>query len=118
MALAGEEIDVIVVGGGIIGSSTAYEVSKRGQKTLLLEQFDFLHQRGSFHGESRTKHATYPEDYYFPVIESYKLWQEAESQIGYKVYFKAGHLDMGNSHDKSMRGIINTCRKHSGFFFF
>jgi sarcosine oxidase/L-pipecolate oxidase len=43
------------------------------------------------------------------VIESYKLWQEAESQIGYKVYFKAEHLDMGNSNDKSMRVIINTC---------
>ncbi|XP_062165244.1 probable sarcosine oxidase [Alnus glutinosa] len=114
MALADEEFDVIVVGAGIMGSSTAYEVAKRGQKTLLLEQFDFLHQRGSSHGESRIIRATYPEDYYFPmVIESYKLWQEAESQIGYKVYFKAGHLDMGDSHNKSMRGIINTCRKHS-----
>jgi sarcosine oxidase/L-pipecolate oxidase len=95
MALAGEEFDVIVVGAGIMGSSTAYEVTKRGQKTLLLEQFDFLHQRGSSHGESRTIRATYTKEYYFPmVIESYKLWQEAESQIGYKVYFKAGQLDI------------------------
>jgi sarcosine oxidase/L-pipecolate oxidase len=97
-----------------MGSSTAYQLAKRGQKTLLLEQFDFLHHRGSSHGESRTIRATYPEDYYFPmVIESYKLWEESESQIGYKVYFKAKHLDIGDSHDKNIRGIIQTCHKYS-----
>ncbi|KAE8056515.1 hypothetical protein FH972_013283 [Carpinus fangiana] len=97
-----------------MGSSTAYQVAKRGQKTLLLEQFDFLHHRGSSHGESRTIRATYSKDYYFPmVIESYKLWEEAESQIGYKVYFKAEHLEMGDSRDKNMRGIIHTCHKYS-----
>ena len=30
--------DVIVVGAGIQGSSTAYTLAKRGQKTLLIEQ--------------------------------------------------------------------------------
>ena len=114
MAISNQEFDVIVVGAGIMGSSTAYQVAKRSQKTLLLEQFDFLHHRGSSHGESRTIRATYSKDYYFPmVIESYKLWEEAESQIGYKVYFKAGHLEMGDSHDKNIRGIIHTCHKYS-----
>ena len=30
--------DVIVVGAGIMGSATAYQLSKRGKKVLLLEQ--------------------------------------------------------------------------------
>lgn len=38
--------DVIVVGAGIMGSCTAYELAKRGLQVLLLEQFDFLHRRG------------------------------------------------------------------------
>ncbi|MBA0839199.1 hypothetical protein Goarm_004955, partial [Gossypium armourianum] len=60
--------------------STAYQLAKRGQKTLLLEQFDFLHHRGSSHGESRTIRATYPEDYYFGLVdESYRLWEQAQS---------------------------------------
>ena len=39
--------DVIVVGGGIAGSCTAYELQKRGLRVALLEQHDFLHRRGS-----------------------------------------------------------------------
>ncbi|RCU11652.1 FAD-dependent oxidoreductase, partial [Acinetobacter baumannii] len=58
MEYSGDEFDVIVVGAGVMGSSTAYQTAKRGHKTLLLEQFDFLHHRGSSHGESRTIRAT------------------------------------------------------------
>lgn len=96
-----------------MGSSTAYQLAKRGRKTLLLEQFDFLHHRGSSHGESRTIRPTYPEDYYYDmVIESYKLWDQAQSEIGYKVLFKTQHLDMGHSDDKCLRALISTCQKH------
>ncbi|EXC08458.1 hypothetical protein L484_009601 [Morus notabilis] len=107
--------DVIVIGGGVMGSSTAYQTAKRGSKTLLLEQFDFLHHRGSSHGESRNTRAAYPEDYYTPlVLESNALWRRAEAEIGYKVYFKAhGHLDMGPSESEILRAVISTCRKHS-----
>ncbi|MBA0777860.1 hypothetical protein Gotri_005822, partial [Gossypium trilobum] len=77
MGYSDNEFDVIVVGAGVMGSSTAYQLAKRGQKTLLLEQFDFLHHRGSSHGESRTIRATYPEDYYFGLVdESYRLWEK------------------------------------------
>ncbi|VVA14931.1 PREDICTED: peroxisomal sarcosine oxidase [Prunus dulcis] len=114
MEYSADEFDVIVVGAGIMGSSTAYQTAKRGQKTLLLEQFDFLHHRGSSHGESRTIRATYPEDYYTPlVLESYKLWQQAESEIGYNVYFKAHQLDMARANDKVLRAVVESCRKNS-----
>ncbi|ESR63437.1 hypothetical protein CICLE_v10008459mg [Citrus x clementina] len=114
MEFPGEKFDVIVVGAGIMGSSAAYQLAKRGQKTLLLEQFDFLHHRGSSHGESRTIRATYPEDYYHPmVLESCLLWEQAQSEIGYKVYFKAHQFDMGPSENKSLRSVIASCRKNS-----
>ncbi|PPS11308.1 hypothetical protein GOBAR_AA09338 [Gossypium barbadense] len=108
------EFDVIVVGAGVMGSCTAYQLAKRGQKTLLLEQFDFLHHRGSSHGESRTIRATYPEDYYFGLVdESYRLWEQAQSEIGFKVYFKAQQFDMGPSDTKSLLSVIATCRKNA-----
>ncbi|CAI9109359.1 OLC1v1009169C1 [Oldenlandia corymbosa var. corymbosa] len=106
--------DVIVVGAGVMGSSTAYQIAKRGQKVLLLEQFDFLHHRGSSHGESRTTRVTYPEDYYPKmVLHSEKLWQEAESEVGYKVYFKTPQFDMGPKDSKSLQAVISSCRKNS-----
>lgn len=106
--------DVIVIGAGVMGSSTAYQTAKRGLKTLLLEQFDFLHHRGSSHGESRTIRATYPEDYYSRmVIESSRLWEESEAEIGYKVYFKTTQFDMGPSDNKSLQAVVSSCRKNS-----
>lgn len=106
--------DVIVIGAGVIGSSAAYHTAKRGFKTILLEQFDFLHHRGSSHGESRTIRATYPEDYYSSmVLESSRLWEEAEAEIGYKVYFKTIQLDMGPSDNKSLQAVISSCKKNS-----
>lgn len=114
MEFSGEKFDVIVVGAGIMGSAAAYQLAKRGQKTLLLEQFDFLHHRGSSHGESRTIRATYPEHYYHPmVLESSLLWEQAQSEIGYKVYFKTAQFDMGPSENKSLRSVIASCRKNS-----
>ncbi|KAI3749349.1 hypothetical protein L2E82_19958 [Cichorium intybus] len=106
--------DVIVIGAGVMGSSAAYQAAKRGQKTLLIEQFDFLHYRGSSHGESRTIRATYPEPYYCPlVMESAKLWTDAESEIGYKVYFKTQQLDLGPVNNSSLQALIANCEKHS-----
>ncbi|OUZ99203.1 FAD dependent oxidoreductase [Macleaya cordata] len=114
MEYSGEHFDVIVIGAGIMGSCAAYQMAKRGKKVILLEQFDFLHQRGSSHGESRTIRCTYPEDYYSDmVIESSKLWEEAESEIGYRVYFKTRQFDMGPSDDKSLRSAIETCKSNS-----
>ncbi|KAG2286302.1 hypothetical protein Bca52824_045906 [Brassica carinata] len=105
--------DVIIVGAGVMGSSAAYQLAKRGHKTLLLEQFDFLHHRGSSHGESRTIRATYPEDYYYTMVsESAQLWAQAQSEIGYKVHFPTQQFDMGPKDQRSLLSVVATCRKH------
>uniref|UniRef100_A0A803QPD4 FAD dependent oxidoreductase domain-containing protein n=1 Tax=Cannabis sativa TaxID=3483 RepID=A0A803QPD4_CANSA len=114
MEYSAQQFDIIVIGAGVMGSSTAYQTSKRGQKTLLLEQYDFLHHLGSSHGESRTIRATYPDDYYTDlVLDSYALWEQAQSEIGYKVYYKAHQFDMGPSDSESLKAIIAICRKKS-----
>ncbi|XP_051137593.1 probable sarcosine oxidase [Andrographis paniculata] len=114
MANSGQKFDVIVVGAGVMGSAIAYQTSKRGLKTLLLEQFDFLHHRGSSHGESRTIRATYPEDYYPAMaLEASRLWEEAEAEAGYKVYFRTKHLDFGPNDNKALLAVVDSCTKNS-----
>ncbi|KAF7129338.1 hypothetical protein RHSIM_Rhsim10G0084800 [Rhododendron simsii] len=97
-----------------MGSSTAYHLSKMGYKVALFDQFDFLHHRGSSHGESRTLRATYPEPYYAALVkESLTLWEQVQSEIGYKVYFPTPQLDMGPSDDTSLRSVIANCGRNS-----
>lgn len=108
------QFDVIIIGAGVIGSATAYQAAKRGLKTLLLEQFDFLHHRGSSHGESRTIRVTYPQHYYTPlVLTSYDLWQQAQTQVGYNVLFKAQHFDMAPSDDPIIHALVENCKRYN-----
>jgi len=39
--------DVIVLGGGTMGTAAAWELGKRGVRTLVLEQFDHVHNQGA-----------------------------------------------------------------------
>jgi glycine/D-amino acid oxidase-like deaminating enzyme len=45
--------NIIVIGGGLMGSAAAWELSKYGEKVLLLEQQDEIYTTGSSFGESR-----------------------------------------------------------------
>ncbi|KAG6541767.1 hypothetical protein Mapa_016779 [Marchantia paleacea] len=104
--------DVVVVGAGIMGVCTAYELAKRKKSVLLIEQFDFLHRRGSSHGESRTIRVTYPEEYYtIMMAEAYNLWEEAERDAGYAVYTKTGQLDFGLRSNSSLAATVSNLQK-------
>ncbi|KAG9449216.1 hypothetical protein H6P81_009181 [Aristolochia fimbriata] len=110
----GEAFDAVVIGAGIMGSCATYELAKRGLKVLLLEQFDFLHHRGSSHGESRTIRVTYPEKYYAAmVLHSWRLWEQAESEAGYRVLTRTPHLDVAPADDAGLRAVIASCRFNS-----
>ncbi|CAL9084496.1 unnamed protein product [Musa textilis] len=114
MEACGDRFDVVVVGAGIMGSCAAYEAAKRGCRVLLLEQFDFLHYLGSSHGESRTIRATYPEEYYPPmVLEAHRLWEAAQSEAGYRVLTRTPHFDMGPAGNRSLRSVIASCKRQS-----
>ncbi|ONK69527.1 uncharacterized protein A4U43_C05F23920 [Asparagus officinalis] len=114
MAVLADHFDVIIIGAGIMGSCTAYEAAKCGLSVLLLEQFDFLHHLGSSHGESRTIRYAYPEPYYVPMVaKSFQLWEEAESEIGYRVITKTPHLDLGPADSKTLQSVISSCNSHS-----
>ena len=47
------EFDVVIVGLGAMGSATAYQLARRGQRVLGLDAFARGHTLGSSHGETR-----------------------------------------------------------------
>ena len=52
--------DVIVVGGGLMGSSTAWQLARANQRVLLLEKQDAIYTQGSSFGEARISRSLGP----------------------------------------------------------
>lgn len=104
--------DCIVVGGGSMGSSTAYQLAKRGQKVLVLEQFDFIHGFGAHGGQSRLIRKAYFEhpDYVPLLLRAYENWAQLEKETQQQVYFPTGILYFGEKGDALLESIKNSAR--------
>ena len=104
--------DVIVIGGGPIGLSTAYHLSKRKVRVLVLEQFTFLNQLGSSAGVSRQFRIPYPEEYMVKlVMQSLPFWEELQATTPIRLLHKAGTLWFGDPTVHSTEGNINDAKK-------
>ncbi len=97
------EFDVIVIGAGGAGSSAALELTKRGQKVLLLEQFQIGHDRGSSHGHSRIFRFAYDEAQYARMaMTALGAWRDLERISGETLLTMTGGLDLGRAGNPSL----------------
>lgn len=104
--------EVIVIGGGAMGLSTAYHLGKKKTDTLVLEQFRFINQLGSSAGVSRQFRIPYPESYMVQfVLDSEPYWEELQSHTPVKLLDKVGTLWFGDPTVKSTEGNINQAEK-------
>jgi glycine/D-amino acid oxidase-like deaminating enzyme len=53
--------DVIILGGGTMGTAAAWALSSRGVSVLVLEQFGHIHSMGSHGGGTRIFRHAYAE---------------------------------------------------------
>lgn len=91
-----QRFDVIVIGGGTMGTAAAWALSRRGLKTLVLEQFQHVHSMGSHGGDTRViRHAYAESPEYVPlVLRADELWQELEAETGEQVLIRSGGLEL------------------------
>ena len=95
--------DTIVLGGGVMGSATAYYLAKAGERVLLLEQFEFGHNKGSSHGDSRIIRYSYNEPRYIALArDAYHLWGDIETESGEQLLIRTGGIDFGKSDEKTL----------------
>lgn len=59
----------VVIGGGLIGSSTAWELSKHDEKVLLIEQQDSVYTFGSSFGEARISRSLGPKNDIYSYLQ-------------------------------------------------
>lgn len=74
--------DVVIIGGGLMGSSTAWELSKNGQNVLLIEQQDSIYTFGSSLGEARISRSLGPKDDIFSYLQQTSV-RETSDLIDY-----------------------------------
>ena len=89
--------DVVVIGAGAMGSSTAWWLARRNHDVVLLEQFEQGHVRGSSHGGSRIFRLAYPDAEYVALAQlALPLWRELEDDAGVPLLDTTGGLDHGD----------------------
>jgi monomeric sarcosine oxidase len=98
----------IVIGGGTMGTAAAWELGKRGERALVLEQFNHVHGFGAHSGKTRIIRHAYSEgaDYVPLVLRADDLWVELESVSGQQILHRVGGLEMsgpGHTHTKQAR---------------
>lgn len=74
--------EIVVIGGGLMGSSTAWELSKYGQNVLLLEQQDSIYTFGSSFGEARISRSLGPKEDIFSFLQQTSV-KETKGLIAY-----------------------------------
>jgi sarcosine oxidase len=98
------EVDVIVVGGGVMGASTAWWLARRGRSVTLLERFAQGHRNGSSHGTERIFRLTSADPLYCRyAVESLPLWRELEDDAGESLFLTTGHIDFDTADDLQVR---------------
>lgn len=100
-----DRFDVIVLGAGVAGSSAAYAMA-RDQRVLLLEQYPFLHARGSSHGGSRIFRYAYEQPQYVAMaLAAEDGWRALERDEDERLLTKTGGLDSGRAASRALEGI-------------
>jgi sarcosine oxidase len=88
--------DVVVVGGGAMGSAAAWQLARRGREVTLLERFGPGHTQGASHGASRNFNLSYADDTYLSLLrEALPLWRELEAESGVSVLDQVGLANHG-----------------------
>ncbi|KAF8593828.1 FAD/NAD(P)-binding domain-containing protein [Ceratobasidium sp. AG-I] len=89
--------DTVVVGGGPIGLSTAYECAKAGKKVLVLEKSIYFNQSGSSGDIVRMFRTAYTEGFMADLAaKAMLLWDQLENEAGEKLRLMTGLLNFGD----------------------
>ena len=60
--------DLLVVGGGVMGLSSAWALTRRRERPVVLERFGRGHTRGASHGATRNVNNAYAEEHYLDLL--------------------------------------------------
>ncbi|HEY5554897.1 MAG TPA: FAD-dependent oxidoreductase [Cellulomonas sp.] len=96
---------MIVVGGGAMGSATAWALARRGVPTTLLEQFGPGHARGASHGAGRIVRLGYADVGHVRLAQfAHRWWDVLQEESGEQLLTLNGCVDHGPV--RALRGLV------------
>ena len=108
---ASNRADVIVVGGGIIGCATAYNLAKKGASVIVLEAQEVIGNGGSTrNGGGVRQSGRDPRELPLAMYAVRHLWPTLSEELGCDVeYRQAGNLRLGKTerHLEILRGLTD-----------
>ncbi|MEY2461214.1 MAG: sarcosine oxidase [Acidimicrobiaceae bacterium] len=109
--MSARKVDVVVIGAGAMGSSTAWWLARRGIDVALLEQFEPGHTRGSSHGGTRIFRFAYYDPMYVRMAQdALPLWRELEDDAGEPLLDTTGAIDHGAPASiEAVAGAMSAC---------
>ena len=103
--------DAIVVGGGVVGVSTAYVLAGRGMRVLLLERYAPAHERGSSHGDSRMIRFDYEETLYVEMAaRAFRAWEDLAKRLGRPVFRRTGICNLAPAESEVLETLETRLR--------
>jgi sarcosine oxidase len=101
-----QDLDVVVVGAGVMGTSAARWLATRNRHTLLLERFEIGHARGSSGGPTRIFRLTYHHpDYVRMARLALEEWRALEAEAGEPLMVTTAGLDLGEGGRSSAEAL-------------
>src|SRR5260221_409286 len=93
--------DVAVVGAGVFGAWTAYQLCRSGKRVVLIDAHGPGNSRASSGGESRIIRMGYGADeiYTRSAQRSLQLWQELLARIDLRLFHRTGVLWLAHEDD-------------------
>jgi len=89
--------DLIVVGGGVFGLSTALEAGRRRRKTLVVDRRMVPNPIAASFGPSRKIRSTYLDPHYTRLaLEAMAAWRQIEAETGTELYVADGNLSVSD----------------------
>ncbi|MCP9964150.1 FAD-dependent oxidoreductase [Actinomadura madurae] len=97
----------VVVGAGLTGAATAWQLARRGHEVTVLERSAPANAEGSSHGSARILRYGYPDPFYARlVVEARAEWDELERLGGERLITPTGSLDFGAGRDPAALAAV------------
>ncbi|HVS83632.1 MAG TPA: FAD-dependent oxidoreductase [Pyrinomonadaceae bacterium] len=105
--------DVAVIGAGVFGAWTAYQLRRSGKRVVLIDAYGAGNSRSSSGDESRIMRMGYGADeiYTRSALRSLQLWQELLARVDQPLFHQTGVLWLAHEDDPYPVKSAETLRK-------